>query len=499
VVEVSAPDRVPEEELASLRHLVEQSSDMLARHDPDGTFRYVSPVCRELIGFGPEELVGRSPYELVHPDDVVDVEASHAGILEDPHLRAVEYRLRHRDGHDVWVETTGHTVRDPTDGEVVEIHTSTRDIGWRRAAAIARREEEERFRLAMANAPIGMAIVGLDGSWVAVNERLCELLGRPARELLELTFQDLTHPDDLDTDLGYATQLLEGEIAHYEMEKRYLRPSGEVVWALLSGSVVRDPDGTPCYFIAQIVDITQRKRAQLALERTTRELERSNAELERYAAVAAHDLRSPLATIGGFLELLGQQYGPALDEQGRRIVAVARGATTQMAETVEGLLTLARITTDVLDEVAVDVEELIAEVAAAIGPELEAAGADLRIGPLPVVRGDRTQLRLLFQNLLQNAARFGDPARSLEVSVTAERAGARWRFVVADNGRGFASDDTDHLFEPFARTPEGARLGSTGLGLATCRRVVERHGGSITARSASPGARLVFTLPDGTR
>jgi PAS domain S-box-containing protein len=495
-VEVNAT-REPPEELANLRLLVEQSSDMLARHAPDGTFRYVSPACRELLGFEPDELVGRSPYDLVHPDDAAAVQASHADLLGDPHLRAIEYRLRHREGHHTWVETTGHTILDTLTGDVTEIQTSSRDIGWRKVGEAQRREADERFRLAMANAPIGMALVGLDGSFVAVNDRLCEIVGRTEQELLERGFQEITHPDDLDADLGYVAQLLAGDIAHYEMEKRYLRPSGEVVWALLSGSLVRDPASVPRYFIAQIVDMTLRRRAQDELERTSRELERSNAELERYAAVAAHDLRSPLATIGGFLELLGEQYGPHLDEQGRRIVAIARRATTQMAETVEGLLTLARVSTDDLVDERVDTEALLAEVVAAVGPALDAAGARLRVGSLPRVRGDRTQLRLLFQNLLLNAAKYRDPSRDLEVSIHAERDAARWRFVVADNGRGFATPDTEQLFEPFARTRDGEDLGSTGIGLATCRRIVERHGGTITARSGDLGARFEFSLPDG--
>jgi PAS domain S-box-containing protein len=474
-VEVNAT-REPPEELANLRLLVEQSSDMLARHAPDGTFRYVSPACRELLGFEPEELVGRSPYDLVHPDDAAAVQAGHAAIIGDPRRRAVEYRLRHREGHDIWVETTGHTILDTLTGDVTEIQTSSRAIGWRKVGEAQRREADERFRLAMANAPIGMAIVGLDGSFVAVNDRLCELVGRTERELLERGFQD---------------------IPHYEMEKRYLRPSGEVVWALLSGSLVRDPTGEPRYFIAQIVDITQRRRAQDELERTSRELERSNAELERYAAVAAHDLRSPLATIGGFLELLGEHYGPDLDEQGRQIVAIAGRAATQMAETVEGLLTLARVSTDDLADEWVDTEALLAELVAAVGPALDVAGARLRLEPLPRVRGDRPQLRLLFQNLLLNAAKYRDPSRDLEVRIHAERNGTRWRFVVADNGRGFATPDTEQLFEPFVRTRDGEDLGSTGLGLATCRRIVERHGGTITARSGEPGARFEFSLPDG--
>lgn len=362
---------------------------------------------------------------------------------------------------------------------------------------VERSEADERFRLAMTNAPIGMAIVGLDGRFLAVNPRLCEVLGRPEGELLDRRFQDLTHPDDLDADLGHVAQLLAGERAHYEMEKRYLLPSGEVVWALLSGSLVRGSDGEARYFISHVVDISERRRAQLELERATSELARSNEELERYAAVAAHDLRSPLATIGGLLEVIARDHGPQLDEQGRQIVAVARGATRQMAETVEGLLTLARVTTGDLAEERVDVAALLDEVVAGIGPALDDGGARLQVGPLPDVRGDGRQLRLLLQNLLLNAVRYRDPARPLVVDVSADRRGERWRFVVADNGRGLDGLDLDGLFEPFVRAGEGERLGSTGLGLATCRRVVERHGGTITAEPGEPGARFVFTLPDG--
>jgi PAS domain S-box-containing protein len=490
------PTPAPADDLARLRRLIEHSTDMLSRHAPDGTCLYTSPACRELLGYEPEELIGRSVFAFVHPDDVADLTHQQDEVMAGSRLHTVLCRVRHGQGHDVWIESTVHALRDRATGSVVELLSSSRDVSERVAVTAQLRESEQRFRLAMNNAPIGMALVGLDGRFVEVNDSLCELLGRPRDELLSLTFQDITHVEDLDADLANASRLLAGEIHHYEMEKRYLHPSGTDVWALLSGSLVRGDDGEPLYFIAQVVDIGARRRALLALERANLELERSNAELHRFAAVAAHDLRSPLATVRGFLDLLGDRYAGFLDQQGQQILEFARRVTTQMAESVDGLLTLAAVGVDDLDVESVDTQDVVDEVLVTIGSALEAAGAEVQVAEgLPEVRGDRAQLRLLFQNLLVNAIKFRDPAHPLVIVIEADRAAPVHRFAVQDNGRGFDVADREVIFEPFARTHEGHNLGATGIGLATCRRIVERHGGTIEAHPTEPGARFEFTLP----
>jgi PAS domain S-box-containing protein len=490
------PTPAPTDDLARLRRLIEHSTDMLSRHAPDGTCLYTSPACKELLGYGPEELIGRSGFVFVHPDDLTDITLDRDEVLAGSRMRTILCRVRHKEQRDVWIESTVHALRDPETGAVVELLSSSRDVSERVAVTAQLRESEQRFRLAMNNAPIGMALVGLDGRFIEVNGSLCELLGRPRDELLSLTFQDITHAEDLEADLDNASRLLAGEIPHYEMEKRYLHPSGTDVWALLSGSLVRGDDGEPLYFIAQIVDIGARRRALLALERANRDLARSNAELHRFAAVAAHDLRSPLATVRGFLDLLGDRYARSLDRQGQQILEVARRVTTQMAESVEGLLTLAAVGVDDLDVEVVDVRDVVDEVRETIAPALEAAAAELQVADgLPQVRGDRAQLRLLLQNLLVNAIKFRDPARPLVIAIEAAHAASFHRFAVQDNGRGFDGADREVIFEPFARTREGYNVGATGIGLATCRRVVERHGGAIEAHPTDPGARFEFTLP----
>lgn len=482
-------------ELRALRALVENSTDMLARHAPDGTYLQVSPSFRALLGYEPDELVGRTACSLVHPDDRHLVTRSRDAVVHAAGISTAEFRVRHHDGHWVWVETTSHTQRDPHTGAIVGIFTSARDITTRRQAEVRLRDSEERFRLAMANAPIGMALIGLDGSWLEVNDRVCQIVGRSREELRGLTFQDLTHPEDLDADLTQMQQLFVGEIDHYTMEKRYLHAAGHLVWVLLSAAFVRDAAGTPLYGIAQIQDITDRKHREAELRRANTQLAASNAELERFAAVASHDLRSPLAMVRSLLDLTLTHEGDQLPHDSAAWLERARVQTDRSLETIDALLVLARASHEPLTTTDVEVAAVIDDVVAVLGPTLDDAGTQLSVEPLPTVAADRTQLRLVFQNLLSNAVRFRHPDRPLAITVSATDRGDAWELTVADNGVGFDPEDAEVIFEPFGRTHEGAKLDGAGIGLATCRRIVERHGGRIRAAPLDPGARISFTLP----
>jgi PAS domain S-box-containing protein len=357
------------------------------------------------------------------------------------------------------------------------------------------RESERRFRLAMAHAPIGMALVGLDGRFLEANQRLCEIVGRPEEVLRELTFQDITHPDDLDADLTSMHQLLAGEISWYSMEKRYLHADGHQVWILLSGSIVRDDDGAPVHFIAQIQDISPRKAQEAELRRVNAELGRSNDELQRFAAVVSHDLRSPLATVQGLLSLLLELHGHELGDEARDLTSRAMRQTERLTGTVSALLELASVKTAPSVITPVGLREVVAAAAEDLAPQLAEGGATLRVDDLPVVHGDEHQLRVLFQNLLSNAVRYRDRARPPTITVRADRVDDVWCVVVEDDGRGFDPADRETIFEPFARGPRDEADGGTGLGLATCRRIVERLGGTIDAEPLDPGARFTVRLP----
>ncbi|MDX6618447.1 MAG: hypothetical protein QOK36_833 [Gaiellales bacterium] len=246
------------------RLLAENASDLITSIDADGVRAYVSPSCRVLLGYEPEELIGERAIEIIHPADQQRILGYLRSVREHGPARA-EARFRHKSGRLVWMETRGRAVRDAA-GNVVELQVVARDITAERHAAEELREAEERFRNAFDQAPIGKALVSTDGHFTRVNAALCRITGYSEEELLGTTFQSLTHPDDLGGDLEQMNCLLAGESHSYEMEKRYRHADGHYIWALLSVSIVRGEAGTPRYFVSQIQDVSEQK---LTAERLT--------------------------------------------------------------------------------------------------------------------------------------------------------------------------------------------------------------------------------------
>ena len=257
---------------------------------PDGTIRYLSPSVERVLGYAPEEVVGTSTAEYVHPDDVQRARGELEALLSKPgvHPAAVETRVRHKDGSwrhlegmatnlldDPAVEGLVFNQRDVTDRVRAEeeVKRLNRELEGRVAERTARLgaalselgESERRFRATFEQAAVGVAHVGTDGRWLRVNDKLCEITGYSREELSGMTFQDITHPDDLGEDLDQLRRLLAGEIETYSMEKRYFRKDGSVVWIDLTVSLVRGASGEPAYLIAVIEDVSRRRRAEGAL------------------------------------------------------------------------------------------------------------------------------------------------------------------------------------------------------------------------------------------
>jgi diguanylate cyclase (GGDEF)-like protein/PAS domain S-box-containing protein len=250
-----------------LRSVVEHSSENVTIVDLDGTLRYANPAFERMLGYDTEEVVGKmNVLEYVHSDDLPHVleETEKAVSAGGVATNKVEYRFRHKDGSWQWVESAGTYLLD--DPHVKGVVVQTRNITERKRTEGALREAEERFRRSFDDAAIGMALVAPDGQFLRTNRSLCEILGYPEEELLEKTFQDITYPDDLDADLDQVRRMLVGKIRTYQMEKRYFHKDGQVVWVLLSVSMVHDEEGEPLYFVSQIQDISERKVLEERLE-----------------------------------------------------------------------------------------------------------------------------------------------------------------------------------------------------------------------------------------
>lgn len=369
--------------------------------------------------------------------------------------------------------------------------------------SVLARSGHEHFVSAFEHAAIGMAIVGLDGSWLEVNDAVVEITGRSADELLSLTFADITHPDDLGADLEHVRRLLAGDVRSYEMEKRYLRPDGRPTWVLLSVSLVRHADGSPQHFISQIQSIDRRRQAEDDLRATAErlaeqahELARSNRDLEQFAAVAAHDLQEPLRTVQGFVQLLADRLEPDLDDTTREFVGYAIGGAERMGDLIRDLLAFARVGTEEGPAEPCDVAAVTAVVQDQLSATLADVGGEITIvgEPAPVLAHPRQVLQLL-QNLLSNAVKFHEAGRPPQVEVSAVRVGDRVRVTVADNGIGVPPERAEVVFEATRRLHAREAYPGTGLGLAICRSIVERHGGEIWLEHLDQGLAVHCTLP----
>ncbi|WP_304412236.1 PAS domain S-box protein [Kamptonema formosum] len=240
------------------RLMAETATDMISRHTPEGVYLYASPASRTLLGYDPEELVGRSAYAFFHPEDLAPIEKSHATILEVLDISTVSYRIRRKDGRYIWFETTSRSLRDPDSGKVVELMAVSRDITERKRVEEALRESEEKFRRVFQDAPIGMTLNDLSGKGLQVNPVFCEILGYTESELKELTFYEYTPPEDIDRETPYIEGCFRGEFSRYQIEKRYLKKSGETVWVNLTAGIIRDRYGNPRYGLGMVEDITER-------------------------------------------------------------------------------------------------------------------------------------------------------------------------------------------------------------------------------------------------
>ncbi len=268
--------------------LLDYSVDFIGIADPTGKPMYLNAAGRRMIGLPPDFPVEQLRIEDCYPPDLRDFVANVLlkTMFEQGVWRGETYLQHFRTHERIPVSDTHFLIRDASGERVLGMGTVTHDISEMRRIANEReqllareqearrqaesandrlRESEDRFRLTIENAPIGMALVSLDGRFVRVNRVLCEITGYSAEELKARRFQDLTHPDDLDADVGIAERLAHGEIPRYQIDKRYVRKDGSIVDVLLNVSILRAPDGSPRYFISQTVDITERKRDEHAL------------------------------------------------------------------------------------------------------------------------------------------------------------------------------------------------------------------------------------------
>jgi PAS domain S-box-containing protein len=360
-------------------------------------------------------------------------------------------------------------------------------------------EATQRFRRILMTAAEGIFGFDIEGVITFINPRACRMLGYREDELIGRRLHPIVHHSRRDGSYYPEEEcpiLSPVETPPNGAEDIFWTKGGECIPIEFSKSPI-DADDPDAGVVVTFRDITKRKRDELALMRHAQELKRSNAELQEFAYAASHDLQEPLRKIQAFGDRLSNKYHDALDETGQHYLDRMVDAASRMRRLIDDLLSYSRVNSKTSTFQPVDLSGVLADVLSDLEPRIAAEGAQVRIGILPAIEADPGQMHQLFLNLLSNSMKFHrkgvQPSISVEGSVEVGESGAVARIAVTDNGIGFEARHAERIFGMFERLHGREEFDGTGVGLATCRKIVEHHSGELTAWG-EPDAGAVFTI-----
>jgi len=457
-----------------------------------------------ILGYTKEEVVGKHFSIFFTPED------RQSGVpereLEIARIRgsAGDFRWQMKeDGSRFWASGFLNPLRDEA-GSLIGYVKVVHDATEKKLADEALQKSEADFRAIFELAGTGIAQADLQtGRLLRVNQKLCDITGFSGEELLAMTIQELTRPEDREQDFAVYQRMLLGD-GEYEVERRYVRKDGGVVWAYIDVVALRDERGNPIRATVSALDITGRRQVEerikeaLARDQEARgEAERANRSKDEFIAMVSHELRSPLNAILGWTTALRQAgYEEELHDRGLEIIE--RSARMQ-ALLIDDLMDTARAISGKL-RLEVRPMELVGMIEKAmeiVRPAAEAKGVSLgarldrNVGQ---ITGDPDRLQQVVWNLLSNAVKFTNKGGSVEVRL--ERVDPYAQIIVSDTGLGIKPEFLPYVFNRYqqAGTSGGRRAGGLGLGLSLTRQLVEMHGGSVAAESEGEGKGATFTV-----
>jgi PAS domain S-box-containing protein len=370
--------------------------------------------------------------------------------------------------------------------QVMALMEERRTSAALRGAMQALTRSEALFREAYENAPIGIALVSPEGEWLRVNQSLCDMLGYPADELRRTTFQAITHPEDLESDLLLVRRMLTREIRTYQLEKRYLHRTGHAVWAHLSVSLVWDRQ-KPLYFISQIQDITERKN-----------IERGKAE---FLTMVSHELRTPVTALRGALGILAAGAAGELPPKAQALTALADRNADRLHRLVNDILDIDKLESGAFAyrRTDVDLNQLVTQAAVELRPYADQYQVKIEVHsdlPRAFLHADADRLMQVLANLISNAVKHSPAGGTIDVHIS--RTNEAIRVGITDRGDGIPEEFRPHIFEKFAQANWTAtnRKGGSGLGLNISRAIIQHHGGVLGFETElGKGSTFFFELP----
>lgn len=476
---------------ARYRTLVAATTSVVFSTDGAGRVIERLPSWEDYTGQRWPRYAGDGWAPMVHRDDRRRLKAAWLRATGEGKMFEAEVRVRHqRSGRHRYCLVRALPQRQPG-GPAYEWIGTLMDIDDRKRA-------EERFRTAVDGAPNAMIMIDDGGHIVLVNRQLEALFGYRREELRGRSVETLVPERARSAHVRHRTDFFKDPRARAMCGGRDIygrHKNGREIPVEISLSPFRTEEGF--LGLASIMDVSERRRAEQELRRYTAELQRSNRELGQFAYVASHDLQEPLRAISGCVQLLQQRYRDKLDARANELIEHTVGGALRMQALINDLLSYSRVSTRARPFEACDLGQPLRQALANLELAIKESGATVTMDPMPVLQVDNTQVTQLFQNLIGNALKFRAD-RTVHVHVGAQRKSNGYLFSVQDNGIGIEPQHIERIFGVFQRLHNRNKYPGNGIGLAICRKIIERHNGRIWVESVpGKGSTFHFTLAAG--
>ncbi len=430
----------------------------------------------------------------IHPEDKQRNQEEIAMALSGEKDFDTEFRIVKPEGELRYIMASASVKRDKK-GNAVKMVGTNWDITELKVTQLALQRSDESFAGAFQNSSIGMALIGLDGKWIDVNQSICESVGYTKKELMQLTFQDITHPEDLEKDLRLLNELINGKRETYQIEKRYHHKEGHLVYALLTVTGGYDIDGKLSHFISQIVDISSRIDAEQKQKKLNEITLEQNKNLMNFAHIVSHNLRSHATNMSMLIAFLSKVENASETE---KIMAMLASASSGLNETVDHLNEVVQIKTTALENLKpMNLLEAVEKTKNHISTHIDKKEAkiDISISKNHYVSAVPAYLESILLNLFTNALKYNYPERKPVLKLTSRMCEDHIILKFSDNGIGIDlerhGDKIFGMFKTFHRHKD-----AKGIGLFITKNQIEAMGGSISVESR-PNIGTAFILTFG--
>lgn len=469
-----------------LQSILDNANAVIYVKDLQGRYMLINHRYEILFHLDREETKGKTDYDIFPLKNAEAFQANDRAVIATGIPLEWEEVVPQEDGLHTYLSVK-FPLFDAT-GTIYAVCGISTDISDRKQAEAAMRE----LNAALENAAEGISRLDQQGRYITVNKAYAQMVGYQPFEMIGKDWKETVYPKDLDKLLvAYQKMLADGKV---EVEARGVRKDGSIFYKQLVMISAYDEQkqftGHHCF----MKDISDRKQAEEEIRKQSQELIRSNADLEQFAYVASHDLQEPLRMVTSYLQLLERRYKDKLDANANEFIAYAVDGASRMQTLINDLLTFSRLGTRSQPFRIVNTSAILSDVLVNLKIAIEESGTVVTYDALPNLTGDPSQLSQLFQNLIGNAIKFRGEIQP-QIHIGVEFKDGQWLFLVRDNGIGIDPQYRDRIFLIFQRLHNRTKYSGTGIGLAICKKIVERHGGCLWVEpSPVQGSTFYFTI-----